>query len=214
MVKHLVAVVFLFQGPIFLAGQDSFLHSDNHIAGEFLSERDTVSVIDKKIGQDDRRNYLGAGLLDPLLYGNLRFIYERRFGPGSFSVCFPLTIGMNADFLQASDFRERNLDFRTGAGFNFYVPRPRGPSWLILGTGIFGGRFHCFSHESWTNESRTFLALNTNCSIHLHLSNTFILATGVDVSLLGYNYLGYIYSPKISMLGAAALRIDLLFNLK
>ena len=214
MVKHLVAVVFLFQGPIFLEGQDSFLHSDNHIACELLAERDTASGFYREIERDDRRNYLGVGLTDPLLYRNLRFIYERRFGPGSFSVHFPLTIALNGNSDQIPYFRERNLDFRTGAGFNFYVPRQRGPSWLILGTGIFGGRFQCFSNESWTDESRTFLALNTNCSIHLHLSNTVILATGVEISLLGYNYLCYTYASRISMLNAAAIRIDLLFNFK
>ncbi len=214
MVKHLVAVVFLFQGPIILSGQGFSLYNDHHIASELLAERDTTSGFYREIEQDDRRNYLGAGLADPLLYRNLRFIYERRFGPGSFSVCFPLTIGLNGNADQIEVFRERNLNLRTGAGFNFYVPRLRGPSVLILGTGIFGGRYKSFDYDRWRNESKTFLALNTTCSIHLHLCKSFILATGLDISLLGYNYLGYTYASRISMLNAAAIRIDLLFNFK
>lgn len=219
MVKHLVAVVFLLQGSFILAGQGFSDLNGRHTTCELFSERDTASSIYQKIEQVDRRNYVGAGLLDPLLYRNLRFIYERRFGPGSFALYVPLTIGLNGGTDLTSYFRERNIIFKTGAGINFYVPRPRGPSWLILGTGIFGGKYHYseyeFWNDNWTHEPKTFLMLNTSLFIHIHPISTVILAPGVDVGLVGYNYINYRdNSPRFSIFLASSLHIDLFINFR
>ena len=44
---------------------------------------------DTRIEQKERRTYLGFGIVDPVIYTNLRFTYERRFGAGSFGLFIP-----------------------------------------------------------------------------------------------------------------------------
>ena len=163
---------------------------------------------DTGIKQKDRRTYLGIGLLDPVIYTNLRFTYERRFGAGSLGLFIPLTIGLEDKGYDS----ERSLNYRIGLGINFHVPRKQGNSLYVIGMGIYGFSVNLpdynYNRES-INFSKTFISLTNSHSFRIHVNEWLILAPGIDFQLVspssnGLNY-GYPYFWS--------LRFDILFNL-
>ena len=163
---------------------------------------------DTGIKQKDRRNYLGLGILDPVIYTNLRFTYERRFGSGSLGLFIPLTIGLEDKAYDS----ERSLNYRIGLGINFHVPRKQGNSLYVIGFGIYGFSFNLPDYNDNRepiNFSKTFISLTNSHSFRIHVNEWFILAPGIDFQLIspssnGLNY-GYPYFWS--------LRFDILFNL-
>jgi hypothetical protein len=159
---------------------------------------------DTGIKQKGRRTYLGIGLLDPVIYTNLRFTYERRFGAGSFGLFIPLTIGLEDKVY----YSERSLNYRIGLGINFHVPRKQGNSLYVIGMNINGGSYVLHDWDSQF-DSQTFFNLTNSHSMRIHINEWLILAPGVDFHLIGYSS----HFFGIGLPFVWGLRFDVLFNL-
>ena len=175
--------------------------------GQF-EQLNSLGLNDTRITQKDRRNYLGLGIVDPAIYTNLRFTYERRFGEGSFGLFIPLTIGLEDEVY----YSERSLNYRIGVGINFHVPRKQGNSLYVIGMGFYGGSLKksYWPYEESQYDSRTFFTLTNSHSVRIHINECVILAPGVDFHLIG-SYEDY--GPGLFYPFFWGLRFDILFNL-
>lgn len=163
-----------------------------------------------RIKQSERGNYFGLGILDPVIYTNLRFTYERRFGAGSFGFFIPLTIGLE----DAQYYTERSIKYRIGLGINFHVPMKQGKSIYAIGLGMYGGRYYGYPYYYYSGEpgigKYTFFTLTNSHSLRIHIGEKLILAPGFDFTLVGSDeQVGIaLFSPYL-----VGLRFDLIFNL-
>jgi hypothetical protein len=152
---------------------------------------------------------LGLGLINHVLYTNLRLSYEHLSGDGSVGLFLPITIGFQHYYDPDS---ERNLQFRLGLGMNFHVPRMQGPRFYVIGVSINYGRY--FNHPVNAYEpgqkSRGFINLTNSHSFHIRLSDRLIFAPGFEIHPIGWikHYgLEFLYPFPYS------LRFDFLVNL-
>jgi len=133
--------------------------------------------------QKGKRNYLGIGLVDPLLYTNLRFTYERRNVEGSVGLFIPVTIGLEHEYYDT----ERSLLFRTGLGMNFHVPRKKGPSFYIIGISVLYGNYYLHAYYGpGENDYKTVINLTNSHSFHIRITDSIILAPGFEIHPIGW----------------------------
>ena len=155
-----------------------------------------------------RRNTIGIGLIDPVLYTNLRLSFEHRSEDGSFGIFLPISIGLENDIY----YRERGLQLMVGLGMNFHVPRKKGRRFYVVGVRANYGRYFIDPNYDYERDyiSYGFFNLTNSHSFHIRLSDRIILAPGFEIHPIGwYRHYGLEFFYPF----AYSLRLNLLFNI-
>jgi hypothetical protein len=169
-----------------------------------LEEFNSLGHPDAGTPQRDRKNYFGIGLIDPVVYTNLRLSYEHRSGTGSVGLFIPVTIG----FEHEQYFTERGVRFRIGLGMNFHVPRKKGPSFYAVGLGVYYGRY--FLHPLYSDDRQAHIDLTNSHSFRIRITDSIVLAPGVDFNLIGWFKR---YGVELLYPFPYSFRLDFLVNL-
>ena len=160
-----------------------------------------------------KKNFIGIGIVDPVLYTNVRINYERRFGKGRFGFQVPLGKGYNKPLYDYSIISiEKANAWYSGLTFQYNHPRKKFPDDIYtIGLGCRIGEYY----DSYYHHHTGHLAIPTlygsiinSHYFRINLGN-FHLLTGVDIYIYEYE-IGNIWYPLDEVF--IILRLDIMFG--